>query len=600
MLALGGALWFAGAERVADIVWSAEIVAVVASLVVSIVRAIIRKQFGVDVIALLAMVGALALGEYLAGAVIAVMWTGGNALEALASGRARRELQLLVDRAPRSALVHIDDHVVEVAVDDIQVGDRIVVRSGEIVPTDGVVESDRAVVDESALTGEPLPVERRHGSPVRSGTSNAGGAFDIRATRPAAESSYAAIVRLVIAAEANRAPFLRLADRYAAIFLPITLVTAGTAWAFSGDPIRGLAVMIVATPCPLILAAPVALVSGMSRAARSGVILKGAGVVERLADVRTVLLDKTGTLTTGTPEVRRIVTSANVDPEKVLQMAASVEQLSSHVVARALVNEALTRDIPLTFPIDVVEEMGRGVRGTVAGHQVVAGEPEWVRSTGALKVDSTALEDREPGDGLVAVSIDGSLVGAVVFGDRLRDDAAQTITRLRAQGVRHVALVTGDRAAVAETIGRNVGVDRVYSDQTPEQKLGIVTSLLGQAGARPVMMVGDGINDAPALAAADVGIAMAGTGATISSETADAVVLVDRFERIADAITSSRWAFSIARQSVVFGIGASVIAMGLAAVGLIAPLPGALLQEGIDLAVILNALRALRVPALAT
>ncbi len=596
-LAVGAVLWIADAHRFAEIIWAAEVVAVALSLVVAIVRAIMRRQFGVDFIALVAMVGALALGEYLAGAVVAVMWTGGNALEARATGRARRDLQLLVDRAPRMALLHTDGEVVEVTVDRIAIGDRILVRSGDIVPADGIIESERAVLDESALTGEPLPVERRQGSPVRSGTSNAGHAFDFRATRRAADSAYSTIVRLVTAAEASRAPFLRLADRYAAFFLPLTVIVAGAAWAFTGDPVRALAVVIVATPCPLILAAPVALVSGMSQAARAGVILKGAGAVERLAHVRTVLLDKTGTLTTGTPEVRRIATADGVEPDEVLRMAASVEQLSSHVVARSLVNEALSRDIALAFPTDVREDMGSGIEGRVGDHQVMAGSPEWVRARTARQAEATHLSDRRPEEGVVAVSVDGRLIGSVIFGDHLRLNAAQTIARLRTLGVEHVALVTGDTSAAAEAIGRDVGVDRVYPHQTPEQKLEIVQSLLAQPGARPVMMVGDGINDAPALAAADVGIAMAGAGATVSSETADAVVLVDQFERIADAITSSRWAFSIARQSVVFGLGASVIAMGLAAIGRIAPLQGALLQEGIDLAVIVNALRALRVPA---
>jgi heavy metal translocating P-type ATPase len=591
MLAAGALAALMGLSHAAEVIWGTLVTVASASLLVAIARALLTRRLGVDSIAFVAMVGALSLGEFLAGAVIAVMWTGGNALEAFAGGRARRELRLLVDRQPRTALRHSGNDVIEVAADALRVGDRVLLRTGDIAPADGTVASTLAIVDESALTGEPLPRERPRGDPIRSGTANAGPVFDLQVTHPASESTYAAIVRLVLAAEANRAPFLRLADRYAGIFLPITLATAAAAWAATGDPVRALAVTVVATPCPLILAAPVALVSGMSRAARSGVIVKGAAVVERLAKARTVLLDKTGTVTTGTPVVQRIEPVAGHSEDDVLRLAASVEQLSSHVVARAIVTCALKRGLRLTMPTEVTEDLGRGIVGTVAGARIRAGEARW-----ALASERPSLVPLAPGETEVTVTVDGRAAGLIVVGDQLRDDAATLVTQLRASGIRSVALLTGDRTAVAEIIGRTIGADRVYSEQTPVQKLRVVESLRALAETRPVVMVGDGINDAPALAAADVGIAIAGGGATVSSETADAVVLVDRVDRIALATTISRRAFHIARQSVILGIGASVIAMVLAAFGVIAPLPGALLQEGIDLAVIVNALRALRVP----
>jgi P-type E1-E2 ATPase len=337
-IAVGGAVHLIGAPRVGDAIWAAALAVVLIPLTISVARSLRAGDVGVDAIALLAMAGALALGELLAGAVVALMLSGGNALEAAAAHRAKRELTALLERAPRIAHRRSDGGVQEVEVDVVLPGDVIVVRSGEVVPVDGVVASATATIDESALTGEPLPVTCATGDPVRGGAANAGEAFDLRATRRAADSAYAAIVRLVQAAEHQRAPFVRMADRYAAFLLPITVLLASGAWASSGDPVRALAVLVVATPCPLILAAPIALVSGLSRAARVGIVVKGAGVIEQLGRVRTVLLDKTGTLTLGAPAVERVVALDGVDGDELLRLAASVDELSAHIVAEALVH----------------------------------------------------------------------------------------------------------------------------------------------------------------------------------------------------------------------------------------------------------------------
>ena len=458
-------------------------------------------------------------------------------------------------------------------------------RGGEVVPVDGIVESDEAVVDESSLTGEPLPVAYHRGATVRSGTANAAEAFELRALRPAAESAYAALVRLVRQAETQRAPFVRLADRYAAFFLPLTALVAGSAWAASGNPVRALAVFVVATPCPLILAAPVALISGVSRAARAGVIVKGAAAVEGLGEARSVLLDKTGTVTLGAPEVEEVVALDGLPQAELLRLAASVDQLSVHPLAEALVHEAQARRLSLSFPREVVERRARGIEGRVDGRRVAVGSVGWLRERG---YEGTAV------DAQVLVGVDGRLAGAVTIADRLRPDARDLVPALRAAGIRHVALATGDRTAVAAQIGSALGVDRVYGEQTPEDKLAVVRALRARPELRPVVMVGDGINDAPALALADVGIAMGTAGATVSSETADAVIVLDRVGRVADAVRIGRRSLGIARQSVLAGLGLSIVAMGFAALGYIPPVAGALLQEGIDVAVILNALRALR------
>jgi heavy metal translocating P-type ATPase len=596
LIVAGGVLYVSGYVAAADVVWAATVAVMLIPLSVSIGHALARGRIGVDAIALVAMAGALATGEYLAGAVIALMLSGGNALEAMASRRARQELTALLARMPTVAHRRGGDGWEEVQADELAIGDVVLVRGGELVPVDGSLQSGEAILDESALTGEAMPVTHVRGSAIRSGTANAGAPLELRATNLAAESAYANIVRLVRAAETQRAPFVRLADRYAAVFLPVTLVLAAAAWAMSGDPVRAVAVLVVATPCPLILAAPVAIVSGVSRAARLGVIVKGGAAIERLGESRTVLLDKTGTLTLGAPKVREIVpVDADADAEEALRLGASLDQFSAHVLAEALVHHAGERGLRLSEPADAMEEPGQGIEGAVDGHRVAVGSGALLRSR---KYDIEAAELPREGDGdvglaRVLIGVDGRLQAIVVVGDRLRDDARGLASRLHEVGIGHVAMVTGDRRAVAEGIASAIGVDDLHAEQSPEDKLEIVRRMRSSHDFAPVVMVGDGVNDAPALALADVGIAMSGPGATISSETADAVITVDRIDRVTAAISIGRRALRIARQSVIFGIGLSGIAMGFAALGYIPPVAGALLQEGIDVAVIANALRAL-------
>jgi heavy metal translocating P-type ATPase len=594
-ISAGGLLHLFGLARAGDIVLAVGTAGVLVPLTVGVARSLLARDVGVDAIALVAIGGALALQQWGAGAVVALMLSGGNALEEFAAGRARRELTALVERAPRIANLRRDGGTVEqVPVDEVAVGDVVVVRAGEVIPVDGIVESLEAVVDESSLTGEPLPVVYEHGGGVRSGTANAGEAFELRTVRPAAESAYASVVRLVREAEAQKAPFVRLADRYAIVFLPVTAVIAALAWGLSGDAVRALAVFVVATPCPLILAAPIALVAGISRAARAGVIVKGGGVIEQLGEAKTVLLDKTGTLTLGTPRIEHVLVPDGLPEGELIRLAASLDQLSAHPLAEGLVHQALGRGLELSFPEQVTEEPGRGITGVVEGRHVAVGSETWLRACGfepdGPRWDSGAF----PGRATIAVAVDGRAAGAIVMADRVREDAPRLVKELREVGIRHVAMVTGDRATVGEEVGRELGLDRVYPEQTPDEKLAVVRSMQSRPDLSPVVMVGDGINDAPALALAEVGIAMGTAGATVSSETADAVIVVDRIDRVAEAVRIGRRSLGIARQSVLAGIGLSVAAMGFAAVGLIVPITGALLQEAIDVAVILNALRALR------
>ena len=532
LLAAGGVAWVLDARDAATWSWVAGAVLGLAMSVASTVVAARRRQPTVDVIAVLALAGALAVDEPFAGAMITVMLASGQLLEARASARARRELGLLVARAPRTARLRSGDAVQEVAVDDVLRGDHLVVGTGEVVPVDGRLLTP-GILDESALTGEPLPVERPAGDEVRSGVVNAGPPLELLATSVAAESTYAGVVRLVEQAQASSAPFVRTADRFAVLFVPLTLALAVAAWALAGDPVRAVAVLVVATPCPLLLAAPIAVMSGLSRAARRGVVIKGGAALERLASGRVVLFDKTGTLTQGRPTVSGVVTAGDVDADTLLRLAASLDQLSAHVLADAIVAAARRRGLPLTIPSDIVEEHGYGVSGTVEGQAVRLGKADWVVPE---RMPSWGRQVRRradlDGSMTVFVSVDGRPAGAVLLEDPIRPDAPRMVRALRAAGLDRVVLVTGDRADVAGTVGRIVGVDTVLADCDPADKLAAIRA---ESEAAPTIMVGDGINDAPALAAAGVGVALAARGATASSEAADVVLTVDRVDALADA-----------------------------------------------------------------
>jgi heavy metal translocating P-type ATPase len=592
LLAAGGVLHLAGQPGLGDLAWLSTGAAGAVWAAFLVLTALRGGRVGVDAIAVVAIVGALLVGELFAAALITLMLASGRALEARAAGRARAELTALVARAPVEARRYADGSLEVIALDAVARGDVLLVRSGEVVPVDGRVERGTAVLDESALTGEAAPVTRAVGDGVRSGVVNAGGPFDLLATTSAADSTYAGIVRLVEQASAESAPFVRLADRYAAWFLPLSLGLAGIAWLVSGDPVRAVAVLVVATPCPLILAAPVALVSGMSRAAGHGVIVKDGGALEQLAAARVLLLDKTGTLTAGRPAVAGVVTAGDLTPDELLELAASAEQVSPHILAAPLVQLARERGLVLRLPTGVTEVPGKGIRGAVSGRSVVVGQAGWVAGTpGPVWLRTVQRRVESDGDMLVVVAVDGTPAGAIVLRDAIRPDAARTVRDLRQSGIRRVVLVTGDRHEAAELVGAIAGADQVLADRLPEDKLAAVQA---ERYRGPVLMVGDGINDAAALAAADVGVALGARGTTVASEAADVVLTVDRLDRLAAAMRVARRSRRIALQSVTVGMGLSLAAMGLAAWGLLVPALGAVLQEAIDVAVIANALRAAR------
>jgi heavy metal translocating P-type ATPase len=590
LLLAGGVAWLADASSPATVVWVAGTVLGLVAALVSTAKAIRGRRPSVDVIAVLALAGALAVGEFFAGAMITVMLASGQLLEARAEARARRELRLLLERSPRTARRLHGNGVVDVPVDDVARGDRLLVRTGDVVPVDGRLLTP-ATLDESTLTGEPLPVERPPGQEVRSGVVNAGEPCELLATATATDSTYTGLVRLVEQAQASSAPFVRIADRLAVVFVPVTLALAGVAWAVSADPVRAVAVLVVATPCPLLLAAPIAFIAGLSRAARIGVVIKGGSALERLAGSRVVLFDKTGTLTRGRPQVTDVATPpGGIGSEELLRLAGSLDRVSPHVLATAIVSAATARGLALEMPEQVVEEHGHGIRGRVGNHEVRLGKASWI-VPGALPAWVRRVRRRAglAGSITVFVAVDGRPAGALLLEDVIRPDAPRMVRALRDAGLQRVVLVSGDRADIAEAVGRIVRTDAVLADRSPADK---ITAIEAERETGTTLMVGDGVNDAPALAAADVGVALAARGATASSEAADVVLTVDRVDALADAILIAQRSRRIARQAVGVGMGLSLAAMGLAAVGLLPPAVGAVLQEGIDVLAIALALRA--------
>lgn len=556
-------------------------------------RGMLRGEFAADIVASLAIVGALATGEYLAGCVIVLMQTGGEALEAYAVHRASDALQALLARAPHIAHRHQGEQLEDVAVAEIVAGDLLLVRPGELIPVDGVVLGGTASVDESALTGEPLAVSRGPGEEVLSGSVSLDGALELRALRPSGESQYEQIVKLVRSAQQEKAPIGRLADRYATFFTPLTLLMCGLAYLLTRRPEAVVAVLVVATPCPLILATPVAIISGVNRAARRGIIFKTGAALEQIGRATAVAFDKTGTLTAGTPRVQRVLSLDGLGPEQVLRLAAGLEQFSGHQMAKALVAAGKERSGLLPMPGAVVEAAGQGVSGHVEGHLVDVGSMAFAAQRG-LGTPEGLEGSRQlagaAGDAVAMVGIDGKAAGLVLYDDPLRPEVPALLERLRQLGVRETVMLTGDDAATALKIGRQAGISTVKADLLPAQKVEVVRELLARHAV--VLMVGDGINDAPALATATVGMALGAHGAAVSAEAADAVITVDDVGRVADAVAIGQHTLHIALQSIWIGLGVSGSLMAVAAFGYIPPTLGALLQEALDVAVIANALRA--------
>jgi heavy metal translocating P-type ATPase len=542
-----------------------------------------ERLLGVDILALLAIFGALITGELIAAAIISLMLATGRFLESWAEGQAERQLRSLISRMPRCVnREKSDGGIEEIAIDQICLGDRILIRSGEITPADGILLSE-ATLDESALTGEPLPVNRFQGEEISSGVVNAGKPFSYRASTTSEASTYAGIIKLVREAQQKSAPGIRIANKWALRFVPIALSAAGAAWWISGDAKRAVAVLVIATPCPLILAVPIAIVAGLSRAAKNGAIIKGGAILELLGRTEVVLLDKTGTLTHGGPAISEISTRPGISDDELIALAASIDQFSPHIVAKALVAEAKERSLNLFSPHDISEEAGHHIHGYINEKRIRVGQleqdfPEWLHATHPL---------------MVAVESDDELIGIIGLQDPIRPESRAMVSALRASGVERIALVTGDREETAREVAEAVGITEVYSKVTSDGKMQLARDAQ-RMSTGSVVVVGDGINDAPALAAADVGVAMGARGASAASEAADIVIVEDSIDRLTIAIHIAKSSRRKALQAAGIGMGLAFIGMIAGALGVLSPSQGAFAQELIDVIAILWALTALR------
>ncbi|MCX6753047.1 MAG: heavy metal translocating P-type ATPase [Candidatus Nomurabacteria bacterium] len=590
-LAIGFVFHLSNSNGLDNKIWMITLIIGTLPLIYKILKDIFCGHFGIDLIAIVAIVASFFMGQYLAGNIILLMLSGGEALEVYALKRARRELSNLISNAPSFAHIKKDGNLIDVNVDQVKVGDIIFIKTGEIIAADGIVVLGSSQVDESALTGESLPAEKEIGSSVFSGSINKSNILEVEVIRKPSESKYEQIISLIKKAEENRAPVVRLADKYSIWFTVITFSLATLAWFLAKDSVRLLAVLVVATPCPLILATPIAMISGISRSAKRGIIVKNGGALEVLAETNAFIFDKTGTLTLGQPEIVDVI-SFGKDKNEVLRISASLDQLSLHVLARSLQSYALKNNIVLSIPTNFKEDFGEGVSGDLDNQTFFFGKLKFLEMKG-INISKEVLDKHLTfqSEGKIAVYCGdkNNLLGIIIFADVVRPETKNLFTNLKEKGIEKIVMLTGDKKAVAEIIAKDLGIDDIHAEALPENKVFEVQDHKKQFGK--VAMIGDGINDAPALSTADVGIALGGHGGSASSDSGDIVIMVDDLNRVGEAYTIAKNTLKIAKQGIFFGIGVSIILMIIAAFGYISPIYGALIQEALDVLVILNALR---------
>lgn len=580
------ALEILGYKTAAKWVLSAVALVEVVPLLADMYKSLRSGTYGIDLLAATAIIASVLLGQHWAAIVIVLMLTGGEALEDYAERRAKSELNELLKNAPQKAKVIRKNKTIEIKVDEIHINDKIVIDAGDLVPVDAVIIEGSASFDESSLTGESLPQPKDVESKLLSGSINLDGSVIAKALATAENSQYQQIVRLVQSAQAAQAPFVRLADRYSIPFTFGAFTLALGVWVISGDPVRFLEVIVVATPCPLILAAPIALMSGMGLSSRYGIIVKTGSALEKLAEAKTIAFDKTGTLTSGELVVDKIQTFGSLSEKEILALAASLEQNSNHILANAIVKAAKEKGAKLIKAKNIKEIAGLGLKATVKGKDIIIGrynlmEQEGLPKPKGLKVDSIKQT-------AAYVAADGEIVGLITVNDQIREESKSTVARLKELGIKKILMVTGDNQSVANKIAGQLGITDVHANTLPADKLKIVEGIK----ERPVAFAGDGVNDAPVLTAADVGIALGAKGAPAASESADMVIMLDDVNRVAVAVNIAKKTFSIAKQSIFIGIGLSSGLMLIFATGKFTALSGALIQEVVDVVVIFNALRA--------
>ncbi len=570
-----------GLALVAQIIITVTGTLIALSMLKEMIKTLRSGSYGVDLLAITAVAATLAVGQYWAAMIVLIMLVGGDSLEDYASKKAHTELKALLDNSPQTAHKVVADKLIDIKVDEANIGDQLVVKPGETVPVDGHIIKGSSMFDESSLTGESRPITKNVSDTVYSGSINGDSAITMTVDKLAKDSQYQRLIQLVKQADSTPAHFVRMADRYAVPFTGIAFVIAGIAWFVSKDPVRFAEVLVVASPCPLILAAPVALVSGMSRSSRNGIVVKTGSVLEKMATAKTAAFDKTGTITSGRLFVDQIKPVAGTTKEELLSYAASAEQSSGHILARSLLNYAVKHDVNLLEVQQLSEVTGNGVTAQIAGQTIKVGKASFVAPTAQVAETTQTC---------VYISLNDRYIGTITFIDKLRFEAAQTMQTLRDHGVKHLMMLTGDQQAIAQTIAKEVGIDDVRAKLLPEEKIKALKAV--PESEHPVIMVGDGVNDAPSLTVADVGIAMGAHGATAASESADVVILKDDLLKVAKAVEIAQDTLRIARQAVLIGIFICVFLMLVASTGFIPAIVGAMFQEVIDTVSILWGLRA--------
>ncbi|HUY53030.1 MAG TPA: heavy metal translocating P-type ATPase [Candidatus Dormibacteraeota bacterium] len=582
---LGFGLYIANYHTASNIILGTAIIVSVVPLLWDMLSTLRNGRYGIDILAAAAMITSVTLGQYWTGIIIALMLTGGEALEDYAENKAKAELKSLLDHKPRTAHLVKNKKIIDVKVSEVKIGETLSILPGEVIPVDCLVLSGNTSIDESDITGESMPKDKNPGDKLLSGAVNIEGSITVKVIHTAKDSQYEQIINLVKSASSSESPFVRLADRYSIPFTIISFMIAGSVWVISGHAIRFLEVIVVATPCPLLLAAPIALISGMSRAAKNGIIIKNGAALEKLAEVKTIAFDKTGTLTNGKPIIESIKTFNGFKEDEILGYAAALETNSNHVLAHAIINGAVSKQIKLPTAKNVKELSGHGLSGTVKGKKLLLGRLNLMQDN-QIELKNIHLNNKEYT--LSYMAIDNKLAGIIFFSDEIRSESVDLMKRLKLAGIKHFQMITGDGIEAAKKVGHKLGISDIVANCLPADKMKSIESIK----ERPVAFVGDGVNDAPVLTVADIGIALGAKGSTAASESADIVIMLDSVSKVASAVEIAKRTFYIAKQSILVGIIISIILMLIFASGKLKPIYGALLQEIVDVIVIFNALRA--------
>jgi len=582
---LGFGLYIANYHTASNIILGTAIIVSVVPLLWDMLSTLRNGRYGIDILAAAAMITSVTLEQYWTGIIIALMLTGGEALEDYAENKAKAELKSLLDHKPRTAHLVKNKKIIDVKVSEVKIGETLSILPGEVIPVDCLVLSGNTSIDESDITGESMPKDKNPGDKLLSGAVNIEGSITVKVIHTAKDSQYEQIINLVKSASSSESPFVRLADRYSIPFTIISFMIAGSVWVISGHAIRFLEVIVVATPCPLLLAAPIALISGMSRAAKNGIIIKNGAALEKLAEVKTIAFDKTGTLTNGKPIIESIKTFNGFKEDEILGYAAALETNSNHVLAHAIINGAVSKQIKLPTAKNVKELSGHGLSGTVKGKKLLLGRLNLMQDN-QIELKNIHLNNKEYT--LSYMAIDNKLAGIIFFSDEIRSESVDLMKRLKLAGIKHFQMITGDGIEAAKKVGHKLGISDIVANCLPADKMKSIESIK----ERPVAFVGDGVNDAPVLTVADIGIALGAKGSTAASESADIVIMLDSVSKVASAVEIAKRTFYIAKQSILVGIIISIILMLIFASGKLKPIYGALLQEIVDVIVIFNALRA--------